>query len=82
MVQALLDGVGDLSDKNQSESLSPVKKHIRHPELTFSSIIHRSEMKSRSKVTKRQKVRRTSEMVLRSAGGTNRYGEGRDIEVE
>lgn len=39
-------------------------------------------MKSRSKVTKRQKVRRTSEMALRSAGGTNRYCGGRDRDVE
>lgn len=50
--------------------------------LTFSSIIHRREMKSRSNVTKRRKVRRTSEMALRSAGGTNRYGEGSDSDVE
>lgn len=50
--------------------------------LTFSSIIQRSEMKRRSNVTKRQKVRRTSEMILRSAGGINMYGEGRDIDVE
>lgn len=39
-------------------------------------------MKSRSKVTNRQKVRRTSEMTLRSAGGTNRYGGGMDMDVE
>lgn len=39
-------------------------------------------MKSRSKVTNRQKVRRTSEMALRSAGGTNRYGDGMDMDVE
>lgn len=58
------------------------EKNIRRLGLTLSSMIHRSEMKSRSKVTKRQKVRRTSEMVLRSAGGTNRYGEGSDKEVE
>lgn len=50
--------------------------------LTFSSMIHRREMKSRSNVTKRQKVRRTSEMALRSAGGTNRYGDGMDRVVE
>lgn len=39
-------------------------------------------MKRRSKVTKRQKVRRTSEIFLRSAGGVNRYGDGMDIDVE
>lgn len=37
--------------------------------LTFSSMIQSKEMKSRSKVTKRQKVRRTSEMALRFSGG-------------
>ena len=50
--------------------------------LTLSSMIHRREMKSRSNVTKRQKVRRTSEMALRSAGGMNRYGDGMDRVVE
>lgn len=39
------------------------------PSLTFSSMIQRREMKSRSKVTKRQKVRRTSEMALRFSRG-------------
>lgn len=39
-------------------------------------MIHRREMKSRSKVTKRQKVRRTSEMALRfSRGGGMRCDE-------
>lgn len=56
--------------------------HWRTRALTFSSIIHSREMKSRSKVTNRQKVRRTSEMALRSAGGTKRYGDGMDMDVE
>lgn len=55
-----------------------LNKHI----FTFSSIIHKREMKRRSNVTKRQKVRRTSETALRSAGGTRRYEEGRVSEVE
>ena len=53
------------------ESEHPLNRHPTQA-LTFSSMIQRREMKRRSKVTKRQKVRRTSEMALRSAGGVGR----------
>ena len=48
--------------------------------LTFSSMIQSREMKSRSKVTKRQKVRRTSEMARRFSGGGGRKWEERPWE--
>lgn len=54
--------VGDL----RTRGLPPSQQG---PPLTFSSMIQRREMKSRSKVTKRQKVRRTSEMALRFSRG-------------
>lgn len=38
------------------------------PQLTFNSMIHNKEMKSRSKVTKRQKVLLTSEMAFLFSG--------------
>lgn len=43
-------------------------------QLTFSSMIHNREMKSRSKVTKRQKVLLTSEMAFLFSG-EKKYGE-------
>lgn len=43
-------------------------------QLTFSSMIHSREMKSRSKVTKRQKVLLTSEMAFLFSGD-KKYGE-------
>lgn len=54
--------VGDLGTRGL-----PPPQH--GPPLTFSSMIQRREIKSRSKVTKRQKVRRTSEMTLRFSRG-------------